>query len=418
MVFIVLLWVSGTGVEAGAATVTGLGALTDTFYQQPDEKVAAAQAGEILASRKVALESLLSGHTFAPWSVDSWQIAYRSNNTWGQPITAVATLIKPRGTAASPRKLLSVNVAEDATAQYCAPSFALQYGNAWPTTLVGNITLPLHAVFIQPALDQGMAVVIPDDEGPNSALSAGRLAGQITLDGIRAATHFSPLEAQPGTPVGLIGYSGGAIGVSHASEMAASYAPDLNIVGAAEGGVMADLEAALDQSSGTITSGVSLAGVVGMAREYPALADELERIATPDVKALLKVKQPFCVGWQTATLPFFNLKRGVNYQGSAVSQQIFDQERLGRSVPRMPLFIWQSKSDEFFPIRPLDEVVGYYCRDPGATVEYARDGVPEHILAAADGAGTAVEWVIDRLNGVATSPGCHIRDVNSLRLDR
>lgn len=389
----------------------------DAFYDQPARRVAGAQPGDILASRKVTLQNLLSFNALGPWDVDSWQIAYRSNNTRGQPITAVATVLKPRGMVRGPRKLFSINAPENSTAGYCAPSYVLRYGNALPTAAVGQLTVPLQARFMQMALNQGMAVIVPDDEGPDSAFSAGRLAAQITLDGIRAATHFAPLETEPGVPVGLIGYSGGAIGVSHAAEMASAYAPDLNIVGVAEGGIMANLEAALEQANRGPTTGLPLAAVMGLAREYPPLADELERVAPWDIKALMAIKQPFCTGWQTALLPFEDLVGKLNYRENPVSQAVLDEENLGHSAPDMPLFVWQSRQDEFFAISQVDDLVDYYCRAFRIRLEYVRDGVPGHILTALDGGATAVHWLIDRLNGIEVEPGCTIENANSLLLD-
>lgn len=386
---------------------------SDSFYHQPEDQVAAAQPGEILDSRQVTLEDILSAPGVA-WDLDAWQIAYRSNDTHGQPITAVATLIKPRGTAVSPRKLYSVSMPENSTAGYCAPSYAMRYGAAIPSLLAGQVFVPLQTRFILAAVQRGLAVIVPDDEGPNSAYSAGLLAAHITLDGIRAATHFTPLETEPGTPVALVGYSGGSTGVSRAAEMAESYAPDLNIVGIAEGGVLVDLEGALDQESGTGATGLALASVMGVASEYPELADYLEQNASPDFRVLMKVKRPMCAAWQGLTLPFLNLKRGLNYQNSAVAQQVFDQENLGKSVPHIPLFIWQSRQDEYFDISYTDQLVNYYCQDPQAQVQYFRDGVPEHILAGLDGGSAAALWLFDRLNGQPASAGCSIKDVSSL----
>ncbi len=42
------------------------------------------------------------------------------------------------------------------------------------------------------------------------------------------------------TPVGMVGYSGGSTATEFASELAHTYAPDLDIVGVAEGGIPVD----------------------------------------------------------------------------------------------------------------------------------------------------------------------------------
>ena len=68
------------------------------------------------------------------------------------------------------------------------------------------------------ALGQGWAVALPDHQGPNMAYAAGPLGARITLDGIRAAKRFAPIGVGDDSPVGLYGYSGGAIVTGRPSE--------------------------------------------------------------------------------------------------------------------------------------------------------------------------------------------------------
>lgn len=217
------------------------------FYHPAPEIVAAKQPGEIIAARQVRVANL----GLIPVNVDAWQISYRSNDSRDQPIPAVATVLKPRGSA--PDKLVSMQIAEDSLAGYCAPSYAIQHFSAGP--FLGQIVAPAEFVIAQGALQQGWAVVIPDHEGPNNAYAAGPLAGRITLDGVRAARDFEPMRLSPQTRIGLYGYSGGAIATGHAAELKSTYAPELNIVGAAEGGVPADLGMTLKVANGQATSG-------------------------------------------------------------------------------------------------------------------------------------------------------------------
>ena len=82
---------------------------------------------------------------------------------------------------------------------------------------------------------QGYAVTVPDFEGPDLHWVAGHESGWNTLDGIRATeSHLGMPSSQK---VGLFGYSGGSIAGEWASELAPSYAPELNIVGTAIGGI-------------------------------------------------------------------------------------------------------------------------------------------------------------------------------------
>ncbi|MFD3746881.1 lipase family protein [Nocardia sp. NPDC058633] len=381
------------------------------FYLPAAETVAATAPGEIIAARQVNVADF----GLLPIDVDAWQVSYRSNNSRDEAIPAVATLIKPRGQAVQPRKLLSVQMAEDSTAGYCAPSYALQHLSV--AALAGQIVVPAEFLFAQAALAQGWAVVVPDHQGPNSAYAAGPLAGRITLDGIRAATSFAPLEAGPTAPVGLYGYSGGSIATGHAAELHASYAPELNIVGVAEGGVGADLYAALRMSNNQLTSGLVYAAVIGLTREYPDFAAYLDQRLDPLGKGLTAVKSSLCVQYQSMLLPFLNLDAmiasGEGPLDPPVAAMLADT-KMGKSVPDMPLFIWHSAWDEILPLAATDALVDTYCRDPNTSLTYTRDHASEHIVAEVVGGPAALIWLRDRLDGIPAPTGCTTSDAGTM----
>ncbi|MGW5313409.1 lipase family protein [Nocardia thailandica] len=386
--------------------------LDAAFYRPAADVVAAAAPGEILAVREVRIADF----GLLPVDVDAWQVSYRSNDSRDEAIPAVATLIKPRGQSPEPRKLLSVQLAEDSTAGYCAPSYALQHLSV--ASLAGQIVVPAEFLFAQAALAQGWAVVVPDHQGPDSAYAAGPLAGRITLDGIRAATHFAPLGVGEAGRVGLYGYSGGSIATGHAAELKATYAPELNIVGAAEGGVGADLGAALRMANNQLTSGLVFAAVLGLTREYPDFAAYLEQRLDPVGKTLRTLKAPLCVQYQSALLPFLNLTGMIGSDGDPLDDPpvaaILADTRMGKSVPDMPMFVWHSAWDEILPLPATDALVAGYCRDPDASVTYTRDHASEHIVAEVVGGPAALMWLRDRLDGLPAAPGCSTSDAGTM----
>lgn len=381
------------------------------FYHPPAEVVANTAPGGIIAARQVNVANF----GLIPLNVDAWQVSFRSNNSRGEAIPAVATLLKPRGTSPAPRKLLSVQIAEDSTAGYCSPSYAVQQFSA--SALVGQIVAPAEFLFAQAALQKGYAVVIPDHEGPDSAYAAGPLGGRITLDGIRAATGFAPLGVGAGAPVAMYGYSGGSIPTGHAAELHKTYAPELNIVGAAMGGVGADLGAALLMADNQATSGLVLGAVLGLAREYPDFSALLDQKLNPLGQVLRAVKGPLCVQYQSALLPFLNITGMIDspnpLQEPAV-RAMLDDTRLGKTDPDMPLFIWHSRWDEILPLPSTNQLVDTYCRNPGAQVTYTRDWASEHVIGEVVGGPAGLMWLFDRLNGVPAQQGCSTQDVPSM----
>ncbi|MFD9547925.1 lipase family protein [Nocardia salmonicida] len=383
------------------------------FYRPSADLVAAAAPGQILAARQINAANF----GLIPLNVDAWQVSYRSNNSRDEAIPAVATILKPRGSA--PDKVLSVQIAIDSLAAYCSPSYALQQWSAGAA--LGQVVAPLEFMLAQGALHQGWAVVIPDHQGPNEAYAAGPLAGRITLDGIRAAHAFEPMRVAPDARIGLYGYSGGAIATGHAAELKQTYAPELNIVGAAEGGVPADLAFALINGNNGLWSGMIMSAIIGLAREYPDFAALVHREMNPLGKAISTVKGGLCVQYNTALAPFLNVLGFLETEGDPFDdpavRRVLEQTRMGKAVPDMPMYIWQGNPDELIPVGPVNTLVDTYCQNPSASVQYTREHLAEHIATEISGGGPAMLWLRDRLNGVPAEQGCTTTDVGWLALD-
>ncbi|WP_405165322.1 lipase family protein [Nocardia sp. NBC_01499] len=393
--------------------------LDPAFYNPDPGRVAAAQPGEILSARQVNLANAW----LIPLNTRAWQLSYRSTNTRGEAIPAVATVIVPyRPAPSGQRGLVSFQFAEDSLSQNCAPSYALQMGS------LPNPLSPVHQmefVEVQAMLQLGHAVVIPDHEGPNAAYAVGPLGGRITLDGIRAAENFDQAGLSgAATRTVLWGYSGGAIPTGHAAELQPQYAPELNLVGSATGGLMADITMAVDYNNGTSTfGGAVLGGLFGVAREYPQVNQFIEQYMNPFGKALRVVHEGQCVALQFAGFPFVNIKGLFDYPGgdplrAPEMQPVLDELALGRrGTPTAPIYIYEAPLDEVMPVNAVNRLYDTYCKDPNAKVAYTRDLLSEHGVAAVSGAGSAVIWLNDRLNGIPAAAGCHNRDVPSEILD-
>ncbi|MET7767087.1 lipase family protein [Nocardia sp. NPDC005366] len=384
------------------------------FYRPAAEEFADLEPGQLIAARAVNLADL----SLLPVNVDAWQLSYRSTDTRGEAIAAVATVVKPRG-AMPDRPLLSYQIAEDSTGNYCMPSYQLQMGSI-PATVTGSVLVAAQFLEVQAALAQGWAVVVPDHQGPDSAYGAGPLAGRITLDGIRAARNFSPMEL-PGdrTRVGLMGYSGGAIATGHAAELKQSYAPELNIVGAAEGGIPADLAEALKLANRNLSSGLIMAGVLGVSREYPALREFLDRHANPLGRFMLTAKDQLCASYQSALFPFGDNLGMLDADpfGDPGVVETLAKTRMGQQVPDMPMYMFQANMDWLIPVGPVNALVDTYCADPKARVRYTRDHFSEHLTLDPIGAPSALLWLRDRFAGVPVAAGCSTSDVGSMMLD-
>ena len=127
-----------------------------------------------------------------------------------------------------PTRLFSYQTSYDALGAQCDPSYTLEAGTEGETG------------FIMSYVTAGDTVVMADYQGEDNAYGVGQLSGYETLDAIRAAERWLGVP-EVSTPVGMLGYSGGAVATEFASELAPTYAPHLDIVGVAEGGIPVDL---------------------------------------------------------------------------------------------------------------------------------------------------------------------------------
>ncbi|KAL1891693.1 hypothetical protein Sste5346_007442 [Sporothrix stenoceras] len=342
----------------------------------------------------------------------SWQIRYRTTDNVGNATQTVLTVLIPNN--ADFNKVLSYQVAEDAASINCGPSYALQL-QAATGGLLGTIVTEAELLLIEAALYQGWVVILPDHEGPSGAYLANRLAGQATLDGIRAAlasTSFTGIQGD--AKVTMWGYSGGSLASAWAAVLQPRYAPDLsdNIVGAAIGGTVPNINNVINTINDTPFAGIIPAGMMGLASQYPVVAQAIDEHVLPEDKDKFeKVTQQCFVPDILDFLLDSNVKAMVDNQSLWTQpdiQKILQDNSLAyESAPpsSIPLYVYKSVFDEISPIADTDNLVKAYC-SAGSRVTYTRDLASEHASLAAIGAPMAIAWLIDRMDGKAAASSC------------
>jgi secretory lipase len=382
--------------SSGAATVPAPGA--DAFYRAPTN-LAATLPGTVLRERAVSV----AAYGYQPERVKAWQVLYRTTDTQGNPEAAVATILEPQGATPAHRPLISYQVAEDSLGSQCAPSYELRAGAAST-----NSVEQTEILLIDSLMERGWAVVVPDYEGPSSAYTGGVQAGHAVLDGIRAAERFTPDGLSPGSPVGMWGYSGGALATAWAAELQPSYAPNINLVATAAGGVPVNLGHIAQKINGGLFAGYYLAGVVGLSRAYPALASLLSTILLPSgVKAAAEVGTE-CNSTIVQQFAFKDITKYTNVPDPLalpVAQQVLAADTLGQHRPTGPLYIYQAVPDELIPIADVDHLVAGYCTQ-GVVVDYQRNEASDHLTLVGTGAFAALQWLQDRFTGQPAPDNC------------
>lgn len=395
-----LLLCAGTSVGASADPVSVLIApphdpdlvaatpLGDPWYDPP-AGFESTPPGTVLAARPVTVRPLLT-------PVVSTEVLVRSTDTQGRPVPVVATVIVPAApwTGAGPRPVVDYNMAIDSLGNTCAPSYQMPRGQS------------LEVVAVQYFLARNYAVVVPDHEGPRQAYAAGRMAGHAVLDALRAAVGTPVLGLTPGAPIAMTGYSGGAIATGWAAQLAPSYAPELNVVGAAMGGTPADPRLLLDSLDGrNLASGVLLAATLGLAREYP----ELYPLFNDDAWRLGYLARDLCLpGFAIpgAVLPIRaeQLSDVPDVLDTPAARAVLADTRLGGLAPTAPILLYHGLQEFWITRANAEHLQSDWCAR-GADVRLVE--LPgEHLIVALSGIPPAYHWIDARLAGTPVEPGC------------
>ncbi|MEU7765921.1 lipase family protein [Nocardia sp. NPDC049190] len=362
--------------------------LGDSFYTPPPD-FESRPTGTVLANRP-------SGAGLTLFPLLSTELLIRSTDAKGRPVPVVATLLMPTAPwpGPGPRPLLSFDAAIDSLGHRCAPSYELKSGLS---TMLWAAQIPLS---------KGYAVVVPDHQGPRQAYGAGRMAGHAVLDAIKAVIRAPELGLRPDAPTVVTGYSGGAIATGWAAELAPEYAPEVNLVGAAFGGVPADFGMLLDTMNGrNAAGGVFLAATLGLAREYP----EMLGLMNDNGWRLAQIGKDMCIPAEefvglVAPIPVQALTDVAAPTELPMVKEILAANRLGATAPKVPVFLYHATHDQWVPIAGAESLYAQWCGG-GTPVEF-QVYPGEHFIVSSSGIPDANAWIDDRFAGRPVTPEC------------
>jgi hypothetical protein len=370
----------------------------DPFYGYTAASLAGVAPGTILRQRTIANADL---GTSTP--ISATQVLFRTTGEQGQPTASVATIISPVTPSAVPR-IVSYQTAYDALGPECDPSYTLQGGNSGydsdeQTVIGGYVTA-------------GYTVVDTDYEGTNLDWGAGQESGYATLDGIRAAENLLNVPRAT-TPVGLIGYSGGAIATEFASELAPTYAAGVDIVGVAEGGIPVDFAHNLTYVNGsTDWSGVIPAVLVGVGRGFGI---DVRSYLSPSGVQIINTVSSQCINNFLGNYPGLTIQKLLkpqyqNFLGIPVFARTINHLIMSRTgTPKGPLFIGVGNQDgtgDGVMIANDDEALAHtYCQR-GVSVQFNVYSGQDHDNAAVPFEVGALSFLSARLSGAPVPNGC------------
>jgi len=376
----------------------------DPFYRYAgSEPLKDIAPGTVLASRAI---DLAVGTTSTPVSAE--QLLYRTTGELGQPTVTVTTVIAPLGRGSPPR-LVGYLSFYDALGAECDPSYTLQGGD--PGSANEQQT-DEEELIIGSYVAAGFVLTIPDFEGENLEWTAGQEAGYGTLDALRAAESYLGMASD--SPVGLTGYSGGSIAADWASELAPSYAPALDLVGVAEGGIPVDYAHNMTYINGTADwSGVLPATLVALSRAFGVDMDTYLSAYGKDLAAQV---QSACIGSFEGAYPGLTVQQLLKPQYSnpftiPVLVKIINTLIMGSTPGNSsgPLFMAVGNADGtgdgIMVVADVEALAHEYCSQ-GVGVQLNVYQGDDHEEAAVQFEPAAVTFLEARFAGLPFLSGC------------
>ena len=400
---------------------------SDPFYRYANSAdgkakipLATVPAGTVLATRSVDL-AVTSVPLPAGFPATAEQLLYRTADELGKPTVTVTTVLVP-GTSALTSAVGGTNVVAylsfyDALSGQCDPSYTLQGGSPGPSS---NDELTDLEQGLVEAYQTGGVVTVPDFEGENLDWTAGHEAGYGTLDAVRATESYLKLPAT--TKVGLTGYSGGSIAADWASELQPAYAPKVDLVGVAEGGVPVDFAHNLSYIDGSDQwSGIIPAVLDALSRSYGV---DLDTYLSPLGKQLTATDRDECIGQFIGSHPGLTVAQLLKPQYRNFLQvpafvTIINKLIMGTAPghPLEPLYLavgndpsngtgqYAGKGDDIMVTADVEALAHEYCSQGVSVVFTEFPGLPHEEAAVPFEAG-ALAFLTARFNGVQVPSTC------------
>ena len=373
----------------------------DSFYTSP--AATTGNAGDIVRSRS-SVFTLDPATRSAHPGTKAWQVIYRSTSARDEKITVSGTVIVPTTPwiGIGKRPVVSYSVGTRGVGDACAPSYTLAHGTDY------------EGLFISSALARGWAVAVTDYQGLGTpgqhTYVVGQTEGRTVLDMARAATRLPGTGLSASSPIGLLGYSQGGGGAGWAAQLAPTYAPELNIKGAAIGGVPGDLSEVAKALDGSPFVALALMASVGFDAAYPEL--NLENYVNSRGKDLLAKAQNMCLtsfdGVSTVINTAFTKITDYVHTNPLTTptwQYRLNQNKLGGSKPTTPVYMFHALFDEMVAYPQAAKVRRSWC-DKGANVTWSTYPIAEHVTGMVQGVVPSMDYLSARFAGLPAVSNC------------
>jgi hypothetical protein len=373
------------GHRAPAAKAEEFSGSDDAFYTAPDP-LPRGDHGTLIRYQRLPDRQVAGGQV--------WRVMYLSESVAGDPIVDTGTVVVPSGSApAGGWKLLTIAHGTTGVADQCAPS---KDANDITTAMSG------------PILEQGYVVATTDYEGLGTPgvhpYLVGESEGRAVIDAATAARQLPGVEV--GKRYAVFGYSQGGHAAVWANQVAADWAPDLDLVGTVAGAPPSEMQL-IFQTLGQqrISPDFFYMMVDGFHAAYPDAA--ISSVLTPAGQDLLPALDHDCygVGDALGTKKWSDMVQ----PGFAIAEPwptLMAENDPGQVKSDSPLLILHSAADDTVPAGLSLQLFNRLCGRGQVVERRVYNKGQTHIQAVPDAVRDGFAWIEARMAGTPARSTC------------
>lgn len=389
---VVVLVIAALVVFGNALFSGGAKPAADEFYSAPADLPA--EHGQIIRA-----ESITTG---VPDGADGWRILYTTTNADGTPAISSGVVLAPTNRDGSALPVITVGHGTTGVAAKCAPSLS-------KTPFYDGAALSL----IELVINYGAVAVISDYTGlgaeGTAAYLVGDAEGRNVLDAALALQQLDGVSALSETMIW--GYSQGGQASLWAGQMAAQYAPELNVLGVAAFAPATDVYGVLEGNR-TNGSGQTLAAYVVATwnNAFPQL--DIASAFEPEAFAAMQQAASHCIAESGG------IERALN-SGNVPAPILSDDVLAGDFGAALkaqtptgpwtaPVLVAQGVDDQLVFAELQEAWVASQCA-AGNVIDFRTYAGRDHLTLTANDSPLSVQlgqWTIERLTGTPAPTEC------------
>lgn len=344
-----------------------------------------------------AAGDLVSAEPVDAGEMNGWRITYLSTGVRGDLVEVSGLVFAPPGMPAN-SPIVSWAHGTTGVADVCAPSATHPVGSEIPMA----IAAAGHIVAATDYEGLGTPGVHPYLVGPSE--------GRSTLDIVRAVRQ---MELGASDRYLVWGLSQGGHAALWAGQLAASYAPELDLAGVVAAAPAADMSGLMD-TVGTTAQGFAVMAAFAMAAAYDDL--DLEDYFSAEAIGQMGIVEEACLG--AVFEAFFGLDDSAmrNPDGwdgikpvGLLAEVLAANQAGGAPIADVPVLFVQGWADAVVLPELVRDLHGVYCsQGTQVTLEVYPSG--GHVDTTFTSMEDTLGWVADRLDGVVEPHGCDYVD--------